>query len=67
MHFGFFEVGMVKKEEKTVLRDFVCVARKLSGEREQFCVRNVRSIREANDELRFQVRDLTTVLWLVKN
>ncbi|MEY4592559.1 MAG: hypothetical protein RIR18_1454 [Pseudomonadota bacterium] len=46
-------------------RDFFCVARYESGERESFYVKNVKSIKEAQEELEFQVRGLTSVLWLV--
>jgi hypothetical protein len=53
-------------EGKATPTDFMCIARNQSGELEQFCVKNVRSVHEANVELRFQVRDLSTVLWLVK-
>jgi hypothetical protein len=54
--------GLEKDEES---RDYFCVARYESGERESFCVKNVKSIKEAQEELKFQVRGLTTVLWLV--
>ena len=56
----------MKGKGKNEVRDFLCIARHVSGSIDQFLVRNVGSIDEAIEELRFQVHGLTTVLWVVK-
>lgn len=47
-------------------RDYRAIARDLDGKSIRFDVRNVSSTDEAVSELKFQVRNLRTVLLLVK-
>lgn len=47
-------------------RDFEAIGRTASGECERYCVKNVRNLDEAREELVFQVRNLKTILFRIK-